>query len=299
MKKILVVGSRGFIGQNVKRHFEEKGDEVYSVTTSQDENQKSFQVEKLDPDYLSIFKKHEFDIVINASGSKGVGFSWENTFEDHLMNVTVNSRLLQAIVDTNQNPKFLHFSSAAVYGNPKSLPIKEDFKTEPISPYGFHKLQAETLLKEYHDLYDLQTVNLRVFSAYGPGLRKQLLWDVFQKIVKAGDGPITLYGTGNESRDFIYIEDILQAIDLILEKASFQGEVFNIANEKEVQISEIVSRFLEALNKDNEIIFGGEEKKGDPINWKADISKLKDLGYQQKNELKEGLIKYSKWIENA
>lgn len=295
--KILIVGANGFIGSHSKNYFQKKGAEVYTAVSSESQEANSFIIDKKDPNYHDIFDKNQFDVVINAAGSKGVGFSWTNPEEDYVLNVLNNSRLLQAIVDSGQNPKVIHFSSAAVYGNPKVLPIKESFDLNPISPYGFHKLQAENLLLEYHNLYGLQTCNLRVFSVYGPQLRKQILWDVYQKVKASDNSQINLYGTGGESRDFIYIDDLLEVISVVLENGIFDGRSYNVGNGIEIKISDLVGQYLEALKLEIQPVFGGEEKKGDPIHWCADIEELKKMGYSQNVSLREGLIQVAEWIE--
>ena len=112
-------------------------------------------------------------------------------------------------------------SSAAVYGSPSSLPITEQSDIKPISPYGWHKYLSEILCKKYFSLYKMQTISLRVFAVYGERLTKQLFWDIYEKIQKSND--ITLFGTGNESRDFINIKDLVLAIELVVEKGNFNG----------------------------------------------------------------------------
>ena len=93
-------------------------------------------------------------------------------------------KILVAIRDRNSSCKFINFSSAAVYGNPKFLPITENSVCKPLFPYGFHKLQSELLLTEYYNFFGLKTCSLRVFSAYGPLLKKQLFWDLYQKAIQ-------------------------------------------------------------------------------------------------------------------
>ncbi|HAT66578.1 MAG TPA: dTDP-glucose 4,6-dehydratase, partial [Flavobacteriaceae bacterium] len=143
------------------------------------------------------------------------------------------------------------------------------------------------------DNYGIPTCSLRIFSAYGPGLQKQLFWDLYQKSIK--DSTIKLYGTGAESRDFIYISDLVQAIELAIEKALFKSDTINVANGKEVTIAQVAETFF--TNTPSEFIFGGEERKGDPSNWVADISQLKTMGYKTKVSLEEGIKNYWQWLK--
>jgi dTDP-glucose 4,6-dehydratase/UDP-glucose 4-epimerase len=135
---------------------------------------------------------------------------------------------------------------------------------------------------------------LRIFSAYGEGLKKQLFWDLYKKTKDQQN--ITLYGTGKESRDFIYILDLINAIELIANRAGFHGEVINIANGEEVFIEDCVTKFYNNFDTPVDYQFSGHGRAGDPNNWIADISTLKSLGYERKYSLEEGLQNYYKWI---
>jgi dTDP-glucose 4,6-dehydratase/UDP-glucose 4-epimerase len=294
--KVLIIGAGGFIGNNALHYFKKKGFDV----TGYDVFQPDADVLIINPaesGFDSIFQKETFDICINASGSANVSFSFENPARDFELNVANVNKLLTSIRSYNPKCKFINFSSAAVYGNPLKLPITENSETKPLSPYGFHKLQSEYLLTEYHHFFGLHTCNLRIFSAYGPGLKKQLFWDLYQK-TKSPDN-IELFGSGEESRDFIYIDDLLQALHLIIERGRFEGDIINIASGKEITIREASTTFYHTLNPAIKFAFGGKVKVGDPNNWHADISKLKDLGFAPEFTLQQGLTQYIKWLKES
>jgi dTDP-glucose 4,6-dehydratase/UDP-glucose 4-epimerase len=185
-------------------------------------------------------------------------------------------------------------SSAAVYGNPVILPINEDAIVSPLSPYGFHKLQSEQICNEFFRFFNIATCSLRIFSAYGEGLNKQLFWDLYKKTLDPTI--IKLYGTGKESRDFIYILDLIRAIELVAIKGSFNGGVINIANGEEVFIEYCVEKFYSNFDTQVDYQFSGQERQGDPNNWIADISILKSLGYKSEYNLEKGLQNYYKWL---
>jgi dTDP-glucose 4,6-dehydratase/UDP-glucose 4-epimerase len=203
-------------------------------------------------------------------------------------------KILDAIRQTQPSCKFINLSSAAVYGNPCRLPINEEAVCVPMSPYGSHKLMSEMICKEFSIQFGLHTCSLRIFSAYGEGLAKQLFWDVAKKA--DAQSSIQLYGTGNESRDFIYILDLVEAIYCVIENASFDGTAINIANGIELSIQDVVAEFLSNFNENKNVVFGGQVREGDPNNWKADISKLVGLGYVSKFSLREGLKNYYNWL---
>jgi dTDP-glucose 4,6-dehydratase/UDP-glucose 4-epimerase len=190
---------------------------------------------------------------------------------------------------------FINFSSAAVYGNPVSLPVSENMFSTPMSPYGWHKHFAEQVCKEYSLFFNIKICNLRIFSAYGPGLRKQFFWDLYNKFQKKGD--IELYGTGSESRDFIYVDDITKCVELIIENRYTVTDNLNIATGIETTTSEAANIFAELLNIDKQITFRGEIRLGDPLNWRADINKIKSMGFNPSFTLKEGLKQYIEWLQ--
>ncbi len=279
--KILIIGANGFIGSHCKAYFSQKNEVFTPEKTT---------------DFDSLFQNQNFDVCINASGSAHVGFSFENPAKDFELNVANVQKMLSAIRTYNPKCKFINFSSAAVYGNPNFLPISENALPKPLSPYGFHKLQSEYLLTEYHKFFGLHTCSLRIFSAYGQGLKKQLFWDLHQKYLQ-NQGKIDIFGTGEESRDFIFIDDLINVVEIILEKNIFEGQTINVASGNETTIKEVTKIFFDILDKKTEIVFSGKAKIGDPNNWQADISQLKNLGFIPQIDLKTGLEKYIQWLK--
>ena len=263
------------------------------------ENEKTvdcFKVESKHPDYQTLFEKVSPNYCLNASGAANVPFSFENPLMDYELNVINVMKMLEAIRIESPETAFINISSAAVYGTPSRLPVGEDTDVAPISPYGWHKRQSELLCSEYTNLYGLKTCSMRVFSAYGPDLKKQLFWDLYQKTRKGK--VIELLGTGSESRDYIFIEDLVRATEVIATKGLLEGEVINVANGIETTIREAAKTFIEALGWDGEISFSGSKRKGDPENWCADISKIKEMGYNSDFSLEAGLKAYCRWLQD-
>ena len=243
----------------------------------------------------NIFTGSQPDVILHCAGSANVGASVVNPMADLDGNLHSLYQLLLALKSFEKRPKLIFFSSAAVYGNPKQLPVRETDALAPISPYGVHKLMCEELCRYYNRVHGYRTRAIRIFSAYGSGLRKQLLWDIYQKYQNTGE--IRLFGTGDETRDFIHVSDIMRAIELIL---AYDGgeEVFNVANGEEVSIRELAELYAAELGEDAGIVtFSGETKVGDPQNWRADISLLKKTGYQKQTELKSGIADYVNWVK--
>lgn len=293
--KILIIGSEGFIGRNCVSFFSGKAQEVFACDIVDKSSPGYFCVSAQDPDFDPVFQKINPDVCINASGSADVGSSIKDPDTDFRLNVKNVEKILQSIKKYSPDCRLINFSSASVYGNPKHLPVSESAVLDPLSPYGRHKLRSEVLLKEYHDKYRLRTCSMRVFSAYGPGLRKQIFWDVYKKSTQGKK--IILFGTGKESRDFIFIDDLVRAIDCIIRSADFSGESINVSSGVETSIRDAATLLLSFLGNDHSVEFSGEEKKGDPKNWRADITILKKLGFVPFVTFEEGIKKYAEWLK--
>ncbi len=152
---------------------------------------------------------------------------------------------------------------------------------------------SEQLCLDYFNYFKIQTISLRIFSAYGPGLKKQIFWDWYNK--SQNNNVTILNGSGNESRDFIYIDDLVRVIDLVIKFSSFEGNCINIANGEEIFITEIAQFYFNCLNK--KYSFSGNNYSFNPTNWKADISVIKGWGYEKSVSIENGLKKYIEWVK--
>ncbi|MCB0501081.1 MAG: NAD-dependent epimerase/dehydratase family protein [Bacteroidetes bacterium] len=295
--KILIIGSKGFIGSHCLTYFGNNNQyDVWGADVVTDYTSTNyFLIDPSTNDFNKIFSKEAFDICINCSGAASVPDSLNNPKRDFYLNTLNVFNLLDAIKEHSPECRFINLSSAAVYGSPEALPIKENQIINPISPYGFHKKLAEDICHEYYRFFNINCCSLRVFSAYGPGLKKQLFWDIFQKSKQSNT--ITLFGTGKESRDFIFINDIVHAIEILVHNTDcFKGTNINLASGKEFTIKEVVQILLHKINWKGELKFSGQIRKGDPLNWRADISILENLGFQSKFDIEDGLSEYAKWL---
>lgn len=301
MTKILVTGASGFIGKNVAEHFLKKDYEVYTCASSPTDLpgiSNHFSVNSLNANYLPVFKKQEFDFVVHCAGSGSVAYSFEHVEEDYLKNTESSFRLLNAMKQAGSKARVIYLSSAAVYGNPVVLPVSEKSAIEPLSPYGFHKGMAEKICEEFHRMFQLNVKVVRIFSAYGEGLKKQILWDIYTKS-KANKTEITLFGSGKETRDFIHVSDVIQAIDLLLNQPGNSFEIYNLASGSETPIEKIAALLLSELNYPGKLIFNGQIKPGDPLRWLSDIDKITSLGFAPQVNLEQGIKKYTQWLKES
>jgi len=295
--KILILGSQGFIGSHLVNYYNSIDFIVWGCDLSIDSDQNNYyQIKKEGPQWNEIFADQQYDYCINAAGSGNINNSILAPVSDFSSNTFDTIQILEAIRASNKQCKYIHISSAAVYGNPACLPVTESSNCNPISPYGWHKLMSEFLCKEYNQIYGLSVAILRPFSVYGPGLKKQLLWDIYQKTLLS-DEMLELSGTGNEARDFIYIDDLLLAIDTILKHAPMKAEIYNIASGEMTTIGDIAKLLLFKINYTGTLIFNGKQRVGNPDKWKADITRIKELGFKSGVTLENGIIKLADWLQ--
>lgn len=250
-----------------------------------------------------ILQKENVQVIYHLAGGASVPASVENPLADFAALLPGTMALVEAMLKRKPDTRLVLFSSAAVYGNPESLPITEDTPLKPISPYGIHKVVVETLLQYYARAFGLRMAAMRIFSAFGPGLRKQLIWDVSQRALAAaarGEKQITLFGTGAETRDFIHATDIARAAMLVAARSEAKAfEIFNVASGCETRIADVARELVKGLGLDIEVKFDGKVRAGDPVNWRADISRLVKLGFRNSITVEQGLAEVGAWVKNG
>lgn len=299
LKSVLVTGVAGFIGRYVARHFSEQGWSVFGIDNAPPENAPlsnlstyhRFQLP--DAALSSLLQQESPQVCIHCAGRASVGLSLSDPAADFYASTMLTFEVLNALRLNAPSCRFILLSSAAVYGNPETLPVSETQPPAPISPYGFHKWQCEQLCLEFATVYQLPTASLRIFSAYGPGLRRQVLWDMCRKVITQNS--LTLQGTGKESRDFIHALDIAQALAVVATSAPMQGEVYNLGTGQEVVIAKLAHIVLDALETECTPQFDGVVPPGTPLNWRADISKLNALGFTASVPLERGVKTFANW----
>jgi len=205
--------------------------------------------------------------------------------------------LLKACVDSDEK-RFVYASSAAVYGQTKALPHHEGLTPRPISPYGASKLAAENYVRVFSDVYGLETVCLRYFNVYGPRQTFSPYSGVITIFINRllSNQPPIIYGDGEQTRDFINIQDVVDANMLALAGKRVVGEVFNIATGTATTINQVASMLQEITGKTSLKPIYTNSRRGDIRHSYADISKArKVLGYNLKVSLNDGLANLIEW----
>ena len=304
-KKILVTGGAGFIGYHLVRRLHSLHAETVVVDPfpmgvgAFDAMKESVQLVTM---FFAEYLGHPstdlsaFDIVFHLAGNGLPMLSVEKPAMDFEQNLVNTFRLLDALRTTGRPPLLVNMSSAAVYGNPSTMPIREDDPVLPMSPYGVSKLTGERYSAVFGSLYNIRTVNVRPFSVYGPGLRKQVVYDTMQKL-RNDERFLELFGDGKQKRDFVYISDLIEALLLIASGAPGHGEAYNVASGKSTTIAELVDMICELQNVHPKRRYSGKTRPGEPERWEVDIERLRSLGFLPIVTLKEGLKETIEWFQ--
>lgn len=299
-RSVLITGAGGFLARHAAESFRASGWRVIGVGRTDPDRisgmYAAFQLDDLsDPARIaSLIEKHTPEAVVHLAAPSSVPESLRRPLPDLQAHVLPTGRLLEAIRIAAVPARLLLVSSAAVYGQPETLPIREDAPLRPLSPYGFHKLQQELLCDEYLTVFGLQVLKARVFSTFGEGLRRLAVWDLTKRML-AGD--TTVLGTGDEIRDYLYAADIGSAFRTIVERAAFDGSAINVASGERTTIAELARHIHDRLGVDAPLQFTGTAPAGLPMAWIADVSRLRALGWQPEGSRETGLDRTMEWIQ--
>jgi UDP-glucose 4-epimerase len=296
MERLLITGINGFIGSHAAAHFSKRFAITGLDTGPSDQTGCARVYRPLTlpcRDLAALVREIRPEVCVHCAGPASVPLSFEHPENDFTSGPAALANLLEALRREAPECLVVFPSSAAVYGNPEKLPVREDAPLKPISPYGSHKLVCEKLLEEYREHYGIRSVILRIFSCYGPGLRKQLLWDIARQIREKGR--VELSGTGEETRDFINVADVVRAMESMMDgKQPF--DVCNVASGIQTTVKEIALEILRNFKlPENALSFNGMTRKGDPIQWEADITRLRSAHDTPTMSLKNGVREFCEW----
>jgi nucleoside-diphosphate-sugar epimerase len=301
--RVLVTGGCGFIGSFVAERFFKAGDEVYiidNLSTGNKENvkfkHKFYQLNVEDPMCEEIFLSNRFDVVIHLAAQVNVGTSMENPYLDSQTNVLGLANMLQ-LSNKYGVKKVVFASSAAVYGLNDDIPLNEDALCDPLSPYGINKWVGELYCKKWTEMFGVDTLCYRFSNVYGPKqgtVGEGGVISIFIKNVIEGQ-PLQVFGDGEQTRDYIYVEDVSTAIYRGVEY-DLKG-VYNLSTNKETSVNDFIYS-LKKLEEVKKVIYK-EPKQGDIKFSRLDNTKIKrDLDWVPLHNFQEGLEKTYEWFEN-
>jgi UDP-glucose 4-epimerase len=234
------------------------------------------------------------DVVFHLAGGSSVGTAISAPHEDFFRTVASTANLMDWIRIESPHTVAVVASSAAVYGAGHPGRILESAVGTPFSPYGYHKLMMEQVCRSYGATYGLRSAIARLFSVYGVGLKKQLLWDLCSKL-SVGTGTAQLGGTGEELRDWVDVRDVAQALERLEGIASAESPAMNVGSGKSTNVREIADLVLEAWPSRRQVAFSGTQRPGDPFSLVADCCKLQSTGFHPQIPISVGVREYVGW----
>ena len=311
---VLVTGGAGFIGGHLAETFAEDGHDVvvldnfepyydlgikeHNVEAARDAADSSSGSYELvrgsttEADLVADLVS-ETDVVYHQAAQAGVRTSVDEPRKVNSYNVEGTLNVLDAARDSDVK-RVVNASSSSVYGKPQYLPYDEAHPTTPISPYGASKLAAEHYVRVYNEVYGLPTVSLRYFTVYGPRMRPNMAITNFVSRCLHGEPPI-VYGDGSQTRDFTYIEDVVEANRRLLTDDSADGEVMNIGSTDNVDILTLAETVRDEIDPDLGIEFA-ERHASDADHTHADISRANEaIGYEPTRTIREGVREFIAW----
>lgn len=308
---ILITGGAGFIGSHIAEYFNEEGHQVFildNLSTGDIKNipfinkENFFNMDIREYKKVEeITKKYQFDIIVHLAAVVSVVDTVSDPITSNQVNVNATLNLLEINRHFNKNIKRIIFaSSAAVYGNDPSLPKTTDSMIQPESPYAIQKYAGEQYFKLYNNLYSTPTVSLRFFNIYGPRQNPQSPYSGVLSILKNkfdNDETFTFYGDGSQTRDFVYVKDLVKAVSLVCDNDSALGNVYNVGSGTANSLMEIFKTFEKHYNKEISYTFE-EERLGDVKHSLADIGSLEKIGYIPTYSIEKGLSEYLKSENN-
>ncbi len=248
-----------------------------------------------------IFEKFAFSHIFHLAAIASVHESVTNTYRCHLVNCEASLYLLEKARKCTSLKRIVYASSAAVYGDDPALPKSEDSPTRPISPYGIDKYTAEQYMLTYNRLYCVPAVALRYFNVYGPrqngcSMDGGVASIFLNKFLSARHPVVTVYGDGQQTRDFVYIKDVIAATRFVMSHETAAGNVYNVATGRETSILNVIQGLEAITNRKAQILFS-EKRTGDIERSFADISRLRALGFTPRYSLLESLTEYVECTE--
>jgi UDP-glucose 4-epimerase len=282
--RILITGSRGFIGGSVGRYAVSLGHEVVGTGRGAQVGEgwpgPYVQSDLSSTHVTHILREFHPDVLFHAAGPASVSASLTDPMADLEATAGTTSNILEGVRKSGYKPLVVIASSAAVFGNPEQLPINEDASVQPISPYGFHKAIGELLAREYAECFGLDIILCRFFSVFGAAQRRLLVWELYKQL--AGPGKtVWLEGTGSESRDFLHVDDAATAVCGLVNARNLtesnQCTIVNIGRGIETRVIVLAEQVRDLVAPNKEIRCRGVVRKNDPLRWCADISRLRSL----------------------
>lgn len=297
-KVALITGAAGFVGRYVTREFAAGGYKVFGMGWGKFQDYMKWGLSSWREAEISLETLGEFagklDVIVHCAGGASVEYSVEHPRQDFSMTVDSASCVLEFLRLRCPECRLVYPSSAAVYGQTKAVPISESTTFNPVSPYGVHKSLVETLCRMYASRYGLSISIVRLFSIYGKGLRKQLLWDACNKFSQDN---AEFFGSGEEVRDWLHVTDAAKLLFLAHRHASNKCPVVNGGAGVGVMVKDVVRFLASVWEVQKEPVFTSVRRTGDPDVLLADSSLAESWGWKPSVGWQKGVAEYVRWCK--
>lgn len=305
MTSVWITGAKGFIGSHLSKYLALRGCSVYGLGHGiwpEDEVIKGglvyWQNGEIETSNLHrlLDKSGPPDTIYHLAGGNAVGPSFISPLEDFRRTVDSTACVLDWARKNNPDSRIICVSSAAVYGTGHKAEVNEEIPLFPCSPYGFHKLIMEDLCQSYIRNFGAKIGIVRLFSVYGNGLEKQLIWDICGQL-KSGPSTLMLGGTGNEIRDWIHISDAVQLLWLARDIGESSNPIINGGMGIGTSVRDIAIMICKEWDSSAGLDFSGQKRSGDPEVLIADINRAKSLGFNSSKTLVDGIREFVRWYK--
>ena len=295
---ILITGSAGFIAKEVALKLNKNKLNIYGIGRGNWKKNshklwgyKENICKEINPKNLNKLNKIKFNIIIHCAG-KVIGL---DPTDDFKRNVLTTQYVCDFASNQQTNPKIIFLSTVAVYGNIKANQLNESTKINPISNYALNKLLCENILKFYNTKFNKSVSILRVGSVFGPGLKRQFIFDACRKIYRKKK---IFFGTGNEIRDWLYIDDLVNLIYKIILNKNNKYEIFNVGSGKGIKLHYAINKICNLMNISIQPKFNKVGIDKNPKKLVSNIEKLEKFNWKPTVKFDDGLKKYVKWFLN-
>jgi len=310
--RVIITGAAGFIGSNLTEHLLQEGHEVVGIDNLDDYysgktmflersiEDSNFTMVRGDILDLELMKKtmKGADAVVHLAAQAGVRFSVRDPLKSHMVNVVGTLNVLIAAAEGGVK-RVVNSSSSSVYGNIDQRPVTETDEPRPVSPYATSKLAAEIYCRQFHELYGLDTVSLRYFTVYGPRQRPDMAIRIFTERILNGLPP-QIFGDGEQTRDFTYIDDVVAAIRSAMIAPDLKGAALNISGGRPITINRLVQELKEVCGRrELEPIYLPPQAGDVNHTWGDPSLAMKLLGWKPRIGIKEGLRRYVEWYRTS
>lgn len=293
---IAITGATGFIGSSLLTTLSGQGHNIICLSRmgsrliEHSTKNVTFQhVDYLKDDLSVLFEK--VDVLFHLAGSGTVAISVQSPEQDIENSTLLTAAILRNLAKCDKKPRVIFTSTAAVYGNTNTSKVRAGLN--PVSLYGVNKVYNESLIRYYSSHFSFEAVCIRLFSVYGPGCRKQLFWDAYKKF---SSQDFYFMGSGNELRDFIYIDDVVKILaGFITTPMSEYYSVVDVGRGIPVDIKTAVETFRDICGYSDPIVFTSKARAGDPNELVAH-KELMVKALPRYTSLSDGLSEYYNWL---